>query len=230
VGAGYSRKVQGLDLEFDQGSHVCHLFRDENQQKEVALRFLKGGLDRGECGALVVPDGLVDAWKFEMQAFGVDVVAARDACLLNIIPGSEWHQPGEFNSVLMARAVWRKIDRALARTPGVRFVADKSWVNETDLSSDQLCHWEASSNLLLQDVNVRAICQYDLARHSPANIRAGLRTHPIVMLDGRRLRNPYYEAPRILKHEPLLNASDADTATIEAMLSRLRNQTAVPTL
>ena len=217
-----------MNLEFDPGSHVCHLFRGENEQKAVTLSFLKAGLQRGECCALVVPDGLVDAWHFEIQASGVDVVAARDSCLLNIIPGSEWRQPGKFNSILMARAVWRQIDAALVRAPAVRFVADMSWVNETDLSADQLCHWEASSNLIVEGVNVRAICQYDLGRHSPANIRAGLRTHPVVTLDGRRISNPFYEAPRILKHEPKLNRSDADAATIEAMLDQLRLTNCMP--
>jgi hypothetical protein len=210
-----------VNLEFDRGSHICHLFRDQNERKEVALRFLKVGLDRGECCALVVPDSLVDAWQFEIQTSGIDVVTARDSYMLNIIPGSKWRQPGEFNSLLMAQSVLRQVDAALVRAPGVRFLADMAWAHESALRADQLCHWEASSNLVLEYAEVRAICQYDLASHPPVSIHAGLRTHPIVIFDGRRVSNPFYEAPRILEYEPILNSSDADAASIETMLSQL---------
>jgi hypothetical protein len=121
----------------------------------------------------------------------------------------------------MGRAVWRRIYTALATASAAHFAVNMSWVQEAGLSADRLCHWEASLDLILEDINVGAVCQYDLALHPPECIRAGLRTHPIVLLEGRLVSNPFYEAPCILKHEPALNRCDADAGTIEAMLRRL---------
>jgi len=198
------------------------LFQDQNEQKVVALRFLKDGLDRGEYCALVTPDAIADDWQFELQAFGVDVVHAQEAGSLDIVVGSEWRNDGEFNSILMARSTSHRIEAALVNAPGVRILADAAWTLDPVLPADQLCHWEATKSLVLEETEVRVICQYDLSQHSPANIRAVLRTHPVVLLDGLLLHNPFFEAQQILANEPRLNNSDSDAATIEAMLRRLR--------
>ena len=121
-----------------------------------------------------------------------------------------------------ARRLWQLIDGKLEHFAGVRLAADMRWTKEY-LPTPGLCHWEATANLIFEDVDVRTICQYDLAYHSPAEINAALRTHPVVIYAGRPLLNPYYEAQTILDNEPFLNASDADAATIEAMLSTFRN-------
>ena len=98
-----------------------------------------------------------------------------------------------------------------------------TWTLAGPLSDDQLCHWEATANLVLEGSDARAISQYDLDRHPSAVIHNALRTHPQVIIGGRLLANPYYEAPKILANEPFLNHSEADAEAVETMLTSLRN-------
>jgi hypothetical protein len=144
---------------------------------------------------------------------------------LNVIRGEEWRQTGEFNSIVKAREAWGLIERMRVAFTGVRIAGDAAWALEPPLSVDQLCHWEATANLVFKGEDVRVICQYDLSRHSAAAVHSAIRTHPIVILGGRSLSNPYYDAPRILEHEPRLNYSDADAGMVQDMLRRLRSIT-----
>jgi hypothetical protein len=104
----------------------------------------------------------------------------------------------------------------------VRIAGDAAWALNPLLAVDQLCHMEATLNLVYENWNVRTICQYDLDGHSPSAINAALRTHPYVILDGRLIKNDYYEAPLILANEPAMNRSDASEQVVESMLNRLR--------
>ena len=46
-----------------------------------------------------------------------------------------------------------------------------------------------------------------------------LRTHPLVILDGRLRENPFYDGPAILKQEPAAFGSDANAQDVEQMLA-----------
>jgi len=211
-----------LNLEFSRGAHVCHVVENHDEAKALTLRFLVAGLRKGEYCACIAPEDRVDDWYFELQANGIDVMSERRARALAVISAAEWRNPGEFNSIVMARSVWRMIDGALANSPGVRLVQDMAWALEPLLPEDQLCHWEACADLLVKETDARAICQYDRNAHSPANIHAALRTHPVVLLDGRQVANPFYEAKAILDNEPALNHSSADARQLDEMIQRLR--------
>ena len=90
-----------------------------------------------------------------------------------------------------------------------------------ELSAGQLCHWEATLDLFHEkDLAIRTICMYDRAL-STAEIHGALRTHPVVLAQGKLCLNPDYEAPAILANEPHLNVSTADAETVDHMIERL---------
>jgi len=101
------------------------------------------------------------------------------------------------------------------------------WTAGLSPDAEQLCHWEATFDFLIKETKVRALCLYDLNRLSPPEIHSALRTHPSVRLDDEMYLNAFYEAPRILAHEPKLNGSSANSETVAALLTHLR---AAPTL
>ena len=212
-----------MSMELSRGAHVCQLFETANEQRETTLLFIQEGLRRGEHCLHITSDPSVDGWYNAFQASGVDVVSERLSGALEVLAALDWFlEIPDFSSVTQARRLWRLIDSKLEHFTGVRLTTDMRRAFE-NLSTEELCHWEATANVVLEDSDVRAICQYDLGYNSSAEIHAALRTHPVVLYDGRPIPNPYYEAPAILANEPHLNASDADATTIEAMLSTIRN-------
>jgi len=213
-----------LQLLVDPGAHACQLFENSGEQLETLRHFVKAGLTIGECCVLIVPDESQDDWYFQLQAYGVDVSEERRRGALEVLRATDWYSvEGGFTSVAMAQRLWRMISVAGTRFAGLRLVSDMTSTIAAPLSDDQLCHWEATTNLVLEGSDARTICQYDLNRHPSAVIHNALRTHPQVVVGGRLLANPYYEAPKILANEPFLNHSEADAEAVETMLTSLRN-------
>jgi hypothetical protein len=215
--------VPGQKIAFDRGAHVCLIYRTFDEQREVVLPFVRDGLQNGEQCIYVADEQPVDEWRREFQAYGLDVQTELTNESLVICAGESWRQAGDFNSMANARRGWALMEGAFERFRGIRLVIDAGWMLEPSVAVESLCHWEATINPLIDgDSQARVICQYNLSRHSAPVIYSALRTHPILLLDGRQRANPYYEAPLILEREPVLNRSDADAGTIEEMLSNLR--------
>jgi hypothetical protein len=199
------------------------LYEDLNEQKGVVLPFIRDGLRKGEFCLFLTSERSIDDWSLEFQAFGIDVKTELAEGALTIARGEDLRQPAEFNSIVKARELWRLVEAKLAAYKGVRIIGDAEWaLIEPSLTSDQLCHWEATADLLYKGEAVTTICMYDLNRHSPSDIRAALRTHTAAQVAGKRYANPFYEAANILENEPHLNESDADGSMVEDMLRRLK--------
>jgi hypothetical protein len=214
------RETESSDVE---GRHICLLYRDENDQKRYVLPFLQDGLNNGEHCLFICPEDTADDWSLEFQAFGIDVVGHRESGALVIATGEQWRR-NSFRSLAKARELWQHIDMSLVDFPAVRIAGDASWAMiEPQVTSDRLCHWEATADVLYEGLPVRCICMYDMRLLAPSDVRAALRTHSWVALDQVTHANPFYEAPRILEREPALNNSDADPGTIDAMLAYFRN-------
>jgi len=205
----------------EEGSHVCLLYDDFLDQKAVVLPFLRQGLKHGERCACVADEAREDEWCLELQSYGIDVAAARDAGSLRVGRSPDREPLGDFNSVRMAKTVWRFVQEALLSSNGVRFVVDTPCSLSRELSADQLCHWEATFDVLHAGAPMRTICMYDRRKLSTAEIHGALRTHPVVLVNQRFCLNPYYEAPAILEHEPHLNVSHADAETVNRIIEDL---------
>jgi hypothetical protein len=215
--------VPGQTPSFDRGAHACLLYQTPDEQKSIVLPFVREGLLNGEHCVYVTDEQSAEDWSREAQAFGVDAEAAQAAGRLFICSGDTWLERGDFDSIANARRAWEQVERALRRFRGIRVVVDAGWMRRPDITTDRLCHWEATINpLLAGDFEARVICQYNLSRHTAPVIHSALRTHPVLVLDGRIRANPYYEAPLILEREPHLNGSSADAAAVEEMLASLR--------
>jgi hypothetical protein len=204
------------------GAHVCLLHRGFQEQKAAVLPFIKEGLDNGEQCYYIAAEQTVDDWRFELQAYGIDVQEEEQKRRLIICAGERWRPPHDFSSTTNARRTWEMIERGLESSNGVRFAIDAGWMLDPLIPTDLVCHWEATLNVVIDDgVNVRVLCQYNIGRHSLAGVHAALRTHPIAQIGGGPRTNPYYEAMRILENEPRLNYSNADAGMIEGMLMAL---------
>ena len=210
------------DLRFESGSHVCQIYETFAEQKEVILPFLSEGLSNEEHCLLVAIESALDEWRLELQAYGIDVKHEESRGALTLASGAQWRRDGPLNSIFLAREALALIYELGAGFRGVRAVGDAEWQLNPELTADQLCHWEATANLVLEGEPVQAICQFNRKDCSDSLIYAALRTHPNVIYQGRTYRNnPNYEAPRILENEPHLNHSEADARVIEAAINRL---------
>jgi chemotaxis family two-component system sensor kinase Cph1 len=205
----------------DLGTHVCQLYRGADELKQVTVPFLSDGLRNGECCVYVADGNTIDDWYDELQVHGIDVRLARESGALVLTTGEAWRTMCHAGSVGMAREVLGLVDRKLDAFPAIRIAGDVAWGTEPAVTAEMLCHWEATANVVFGGLAARVICQYDIESYEPAFVHAALRTHPVVLYKGRRVRSPYYEAANILEHEPSLNGSSNDPQVVAEMLLNL---------
>jgi hypothetical protein len=190
-----------------------------DQQVQAMIPFIKDGIAQGDRSLMLIEGRQFGAWKQALELHGVDVHASIEAGKLSFRANSKWLQPDEFNSIRMARRVWEAVERSLERHSTVRVIADLGWTLEAGVTSDQVCHWEATLDCLLSpDIPAKVICMYDRRRLPLESLHAALRTHPAVIAGESTSANPYYEAPAILEHEPFLNECSGDALTVGRML------------
>jgi hypothetical protein len=214
--------MAGLDLELERGSHIVQIYEGFGEQKQVILPFFREGLRNGEHCLLVANSASYDDWSLEFQAYGIDVNAELEKGALKMVTGAQFRGAGKFNSVIQARETFGMIQDELRAFAGIRIAGDADWDIAPVVSADNVCHWEATANLVFEEEPVRVICQYHRDRYSPEMIHAILRTHRSVVYRGHHYRcNPNFEGARILENEPNLNHSSSDVSTVEEALSRL---------
>jgi len=207
---------------FSRGIHVAQFYTSFSEQKEVALPFLRDGLHQSEHCLVTVCDHSPDDWYLELQAYGVDVARERQCGALLVLDEAQARSPGEFNSMRLARDLWRVIQDQLTRFNGVRLTREVPWQGDGVLAVDHLCQMEVTGSLLFEDTDVRALCQYDLTRHPPAVVHTALRTHSVVIVGAKMWANPFYEAENILANEPFHYESNASDQDVAKMLAALR--------
>jgi hypothetical protein len=211
-----------MNLDFARGAHVCQLHESNQDQADTTRTFLQEGLSLGEYCLHLASVATVEDQYRALEVPSTDFVSERRQVAADVLNAIDWYMDGGFSSVRQARRLWRVLDSHLESFPGVRITSDMRWTHDK-VSPEDLCHWEATANLLLDgNVDARLICQYDLRYHSPAEILGALRTHPIFIYAGEVRLNPYYEAPAILENEPDLNQLEAEANKIAEMLGALR--------
>jgi len=203
-------------------NHICHLYQGETARKDVALPFIRGGLQSGECCISVAEATAVESWSLDLQQSGIDVLRARLDGSLDIVTSIMWREQCFMGSIAMAREVLGVVREKLGEYPGIRIVADANWSKDPAMPADRVCHWEATENLVLDGLAAQVICQYDIDAYPPEYIIGALRTHPMVLYDGQKVGNPFYEAQRILIEEPMSNHNSNDAACLAKMLGLLK--------
>jgi hypothetical protein len=74
---------------------------------------------------------------------------------------------------------------------GARATGETSWSREVP-GGELIVEYEAKLNTLLLDLPVTALCQYDVHRFDGATILDILRVHPLMLIAGQVVANPYY--------------------------------------
>jgi signal transduction histidine kinase len=225
VTAGAEADLIRAMAELKAGEHLCLVYEDDpTEQMQALVPYIRQTLDGGAQFVYVADDQTVEQLRSFLLASEIDAAAAESRGALRLWTRAEWRQPGELESERKAAQVRRILREGLDRGfAGVNFAVEMTWTLGPDIDAEKLGHWEAFINTVFTpETPGRIICQYSRERLAPAVIRAGLSTHPTLIIGNELHRNPYYEAPLILSQDGHLTGGSADSARVDWMLSRLQ--------
>ena len=189
--------VKGVEANI--GDHVCGLYTGDAQRDEIILAFLEAGLAAGDKCICVV-DGTDPAEIVARLGTRVDATGFAATKQLEVISSAAMYlRSGTFAADEVIGAWKAAISDVMydGRFDVVRAV--ETW-SRRDVVPDmqELLLLESEMNRYLPLYPQVVLCMYDLDRFGGGMLVNLLRTHPLVLVSGMLIRNPYFLTPDAL--------------------------------
>jgi len=188
--------------EFTEGHHIIYVYNDDDERKKTLAKFLQQGLMDNEKVLYLVSDISTTEMRKELLRLGVDVDKKQDD--FDLISGHYTHCPGQyFSPDFMLNMVGQYYTSAVKEGfLGARGAGEMSWaLVEGRNTVRDLLEYEAKLNEVLDLHPLTTICQYDARRFSGAIILDMLTVHPMMIVRGQLVKNPFYVEPDVFLQE-----------------------------
>lgn len=182
------------DRTVPAGTHMCFIYDGEAERRSVMAKYLHSGLDAGEKVAYFAD--AEDEARSWLADLGVDA-SAEVYRNLQLAEASTVYTPdGHFDPDSMFTTLRRFRDALKdGDYSGARASGEMSWALRGVPGSERLVEYEAGLNHVLPECGITGICQYDVRRFDGATILDVLRVHPLMVVRGQVVENPYYMTP-----------------------------------
>lgn len=178
------------------GAHMCLIYSEDRQRRQVIGRFLQSGLSSGEkvayFGNQARPEAIVDFLK-ELR---VDVSQHSGGALTVSKATSTYCPDGTFVPDRMIDTLRTFYETSASEGfPGCRVSGEMAWALDGMPGSARLMEYEALVNTVVATHPVTAICQYDANRFDGHTILQCLEVHPYMIVHGQIVHNPFFLQP-----------------------------------
>lgn len=186
-----------------EGQHICYIYNDDTERLRVMAKYMESGMLEGEK-LLYLVDVMTPAEMLDcLEELGVDVHAKADR--LTVAEAASGYCPsGVFNADEMLSAIRHFYQKAVDQEgyPGARGTGEMSWcLIEGRADEESVMEYEARLNHLLSAYPYTACCQYDARRFDGHIIMDILSVHPVMIVRGQLVKNPYYIEPDVFLEE-----------------------------
>jgi len=190
------------DEYFDEGHHIIYVYNDDHERKQTLARFLEQGFAEHEKLLYLVNDISPDEMRVELKELGVDIDSMQHDFDLTG-PHNEYCPNNYFSPSFMLDIVGRYYDHAIQEGySGARGAGEMSWaLDEGRASVPDLLEYEARLNSVLETHPLTTVCQYDARRFDGALIMDMLSVHPMMIVRGQLVKNPFYIEPAVFLRE-----------------------------
>jgi hypothetical protein len=177
------------------GVHVCQVFSDDIERDRALGLFLQEGLRTGERCACYSDH--VSAEKLAQQLASAGIAWDRVQSAVTIAKAAKIYlEGGQFqpDRVLQELAAFHQ--SAVANGfPAARVIGEVPNNIEHESDGLRLLEYESRVTLLLREHPMSVVCQYDARSFDGASIMDVLRVHPLVVVRGTIVQNPFYLSP-----------------------------------
>lgn len=179
---------------FEAGTHMCLVFRDENERKRIVSKFIESGImddERVGYFADTATPSEVAKWLKELD---VDLDEAISEASFSVDEAEQVYcGGGYFDPEIMLEKLRETFRNSKAKGyPNTRVTGEMSWALKGIPGSHRLIEYESKVNKVLETHPVTAMCQYDANKFSGSLIYKALQVHPYMVVSGQLVENPYY--------------------------------------
>ena len=180
--------------KFHEGTHMCLIYNNEEERREIISNYLDGGIATGEKVTYFADEMSPDQVKEWLADMGVQPPDNEVSDSFNVVTADSTYLPdGKFDPEKMLRNLRDFYTSAVEQNfASCRVSGEMSWALQDKPGTERLMEYEAKVNDVLVEYPVTAICQYDANKFDGATLFECLKVHPYMIVKGQIVRNPYY--------------------------------------
>lgn len=199
--AGESRRMVSLgfdDEPWPAGTHMCMIYDDDDERRSVLAKYLQSGLEANEEVSYFVDTVSPTELKSSLGEAGLVFPDGCDDRQFRVLSADATYCPGgTFDVDLLMGRRPDNYRRILSQGfVGARVTGEMSWARKGLPGSEDLLEYEARlSSGEGRAVPTTGLCQYDSRVFDGATLHDVLSVHPMMVVHGQVLRNPYFVEP-----------------------------------
>ncbi|MBF0458916.1 MAG: MEDS domain-containing protein [Nitrospirae bacterium] len=180
---------------FPLGTHMCYIYNDDAERKMVIGKYLESGLSANEKVLALLDVETEAEIDNYLQEIGLAADEHRKRGQLVIKNQRETYCPdGRFETQRMIENLKRIYRHGMEEGyTAVRATGEPSWIHHGVPGSEHWRDYEAELNRLVLDYPYSGLlCGFDARKYSGTLLYDVLSFHPLMVVRGEVLRNPYY--------------------------------------
>jgi len=177
--------------------HACAFFNSADEEYQALLPFIKEGFDCGHRSFHIVDPELREDHRQRLAGAGIDVEGAERGGQFELRAWADAYlRGGRFEQDRMLALLQEAIDTGRKQGYAMtRLVAHMEWATGDSPGVEDLVEYETRINQMWPRHEDAVICVYDLARFRADIVMDIMRTHPVVLIGGMLLENPFFVPP-----------------------------------
>lgn len=180
---------------YPEGTHICYLYNSDEERRRILPLFARQALLENEAFGYLA-DVATHA-ELPGAAAELDLAAtiARAAGQVRLLTTREGYYPeGHFEpDGMLARLRAQYTQARAAGLAGARFAGEMDWALRGIPGAEHIIECESRINDLVRESPITVMCQYDLRRFDGATMFDVMNVHPVMIVGGHILRNPFYQ-------------------------------------
>jgi hypothetical protein len=179
---------------YPEGTHICYLYSDEEERKRFMSMYVSSGIDEREAVTYFADTGC-EMLDHAIEGLGI-APPSRQQHQLTVATAMETYCPGgRFEPEKMLNHIRDMYASVPADCAGARWGSEMTWALRDIPGVERLIEYEARINEVLKTHPMTTLCQYDTRKFSGGTIYELLNVHPIMIVHGQIMRNPFYVKP-----------------------------------
>ena len=192
----------GTDLGFaqvdiDRGVHVCQIYTSKEERNNSLLKFILKGIEQKEASACFSDREFSDFFNSYVKEQKVPVNEGAEIENFVFHNAEDVYFEGNvFNPDHILNSLNDFYEKSVSgRFEGTRVIGEMLPEIQSIEGGKRLLEYESRVNLFLEDHPVTTVCQYAEHSFDGAMIMDVLKVHPMLVVHGAVVRNPFYMKP-----------------------------------
>jgi len=185
---------------FPPGVHICQIFSSDDERQESLLKFILSGLQSKERTCCFSDNATEQAICEFLGNYGISHNDAIDTGALTLAGTRDiYFEDNRFDPERMLNLLTCYYNDSVTHGyPAARVIGEMATEIQHVCGGNRLLEYESKISILLRDHPVTAVCQYDARSFDGAMIMDVLKVHPLMIVRGSVIHNPFYIKPEEL--------------------------------